>query len=75
MNKKYLNEVIIGNDKMVASFSSRGEMLRLFYPTRDYRQFIDCMYIGVKVNDSAIIYLHEDINNIYEQYYTEYTNI
>ena len=60
---------------MVASFSSRGEMLRLFYPTRDYRQFIDCMYIGVKVNDSAIIYLHEDINNIYEQYYTEDTNI
>ena len=75
MNKKYLNEAIIGNDKMVASFSSRGEMLRLFYPTRDYRQFIDCMYIGVKVNDSAIIYLHEDINNIYEQYYTEDTNI
>ena len=75
MNKKYLNEAIIGNDKMVASFSSRGEMLRLFYPTRDYRQFIDCMYTGVKVNDSAIIYLHEDINNIYEQYYTEDTNI
>ena len=75
MDKKYLNEAIIGNDKIVASFSSKGEMLRLFYPTRDYRQFIDCMYTGVKVNDSAIIYLHEDINNIYEQYYTEDTNI
>ena len=75
MNKKYLNEAIIGNDKMVASFSSKGEMLRLFYPTRDYRQFIDCMHTGLKVNDSAIIYLHEDINNIYEQYYTDDTNI
>lgn len=75
MNKKYLNEAIIGNDKMVATFSSKGEMLRLFYPTRDYRQFIDCMHTGVKVNDSAIIYLHEDINNIYEQYYTDDTNI
>ena len=73
--KKYLNEAIIGNDKMVATFSSKGEMLRLFYPTRDYRQFIDCMHTGVKVNDSAIIYLHEDINNIYEQYYTDDTNI
>ncbi len=75
MDKKYLNEAIIGNDKIVASFSSKGELLRLFYPTRDYRQFIDCMYTGVKVNDSATICLHNDINNIYEQYYTEDTNI
>ena len=50
-------------------------MLRLFYPTRDYKQFLDCMYTGVKINDSNIIYLHEDINNEYEQYYTENTNI
>ena len=75
MKKKYYNEAIIGNDKIVASFSSKGEMLRLFYPTRDCRQFVDTMLAGVKVNDSAIIYLHDDINNQYEQYYTENTNI
>ena len=75
MKKKYYNEAIIGNDKIVASFSSKGEMLRLFYPTRDCRQFVDYMYTGVKINDSALIYLHEDINNQYEQYYTENTNI
>lgn len=75
MKNKYYNEAIIGNDKIVASFTSKGEMLRLFYGARDYRQFIDCMYQGVKVNDSAIIYLHEDINNQYEQYYEEDTNI
>ena len=75
MNRKYLNEAIIGNNEIVASFSKKGEMLRLFYPTRDYKQFVDCMYTGVKVNDSAIIYLHDDINNVYSQYYTENTNI
>lgn len=75
MKKKYYNEAIIGNDKIVASFSSKGEMLRLFYPTRDCRQFVDTMYTGVKVNDSALIYLHEDINNQYEQFYTENTNV
>ena len=75
MKKKYYNEAIIGNDKIVASFSSKGEMLRLFYPTRDCRQFVDTMLAGVKVNDSAIIYLHDDINNQYEQYYTDNTNI
>ena len=31
--------------------------------------------VGVKINDSGIIYLHEDINNQYNQYYTEDTNI
>ena len=75
MKNKYYNEAIIGNENIVASFSKQGEMLRLFYPTRDYRQFIECMHTGVKVNDSMIIYLHEDINNEYEQYYTENTNI
>lgn len=75
MKKKYYNEAIIGNDKIVASFSSKGEMLRLFYPTRDCRQFVDTMLAGIKVNDSAIIYLHDDINNQYEQYYTDDTNI
>lgn len=75
MREKYYNEAIIGNKNIVASFSYKGEMLRLFYPTRDYRQFIDTMNVGVKINDSALIYLHEDINNEYEQYYTENTNI
>ena len=75
MKKKYYNEAVIGNEKIVASFSYQGEMLRLFYPTRDYRQFIDTMYTGVKINDSSFICLQEDINNQYEQYYTENTNI
>lgn len=75
MNKKYLNEAIIGNQNLVVSFSKKGELLRLFYPTRDYRQFVDTFYTGIKVNDSNIIYLHDDINNIYNQYYSENTNV
>ena len=38
-------------------------------------QFIDYFETGVKINDSGIIYLHQDINNMYQQYYTEDTNI
>lgn len=75
MENKYYNDSIIGNKKIVASLSSKGEILRLLYPTRDYRQFIDSMHTGIKINDSNIICLHDDINNIYEQYYTEDTNI
>ena len=73
--EKYFNDAIIGNKNMLASFTKKGELIRLFYPTVDYRQFIDFLHTGVKVNDSNIIYLHTDINNEYEQTYVKDTNI
>ena len=73
--EKYFNDAIIGNQNITASYSKRGELLRVFYPYIDYKQFIDFYYVGLKVNDSGIIYLHDDINNVYEQHYIEDTNI
>lgn len=73
--EKYLNEAIIGNKNILATFSGKGEMLRLSYPNRDNRQYINYFHTGVKINDSAIIYLHDDINNTYLQYYDTDTNI
>lgn len=75
MNNKYINDALIGNGKMLASFSKQGELLRIAYPTIDYKQNIDFFHVGIKINDSAIIYLHDDINNHYEQSYIENTNI
>ena len=75
MNNKYYNNAFIGNERITASFSDKGELLRLYYPSPDYRQYTDLFYVGIKVNDSNIIYLHDDINNTYKQYYTEKTNI
>ena len=73
--EKYLNEAIIGNKNMLVTFSEKGEMLRLSYPNRDNRQYLKFFHTGVKINDSALIYLHEDINNTYLQYYDTDTNI
>ena len=73
--EKYFNDAIIGNENITASFSKKGELVRLLYPNTDYRQFIDFYHVGLKINDSGIIYLHDDINNVYEQYYQEDTNI
>ncbi len=75
MKKKYFNDAIIGNRKMIASFSKRGELLRLSYPTADYRQFIDFYETGVKINDSMLINLAKDMNNTYKQYYSDDTNV
>ena len=75
MRRKYLNQAFVGNKDMVISFSEKGELLRLFYPTRDCRQFVETLQAGVKINDSALIYLHDDSNNKYNQYYSENTNV
>ena len=73
--EKYYNDAIIGNKEMIASFTKKGELIRLFYPNTDYRQFIDFFNVGLKINDSSNIYLHSDVNNTYNQYFTEDTNI
>ena len=72
---KFINDAIIGNQTVTASFSKKGELLRLFYPNIDYKQFVEYMHVGVKVNDSGLIYLHADVNNLYMQSYIENTNI
>ena len=75
MNNKYLNEAIIGNKNMLATFTSKGEMQRIYFPNKENRQYINFFHTGVKVNNSDLIYLHEDINNVYRQYYDTDTNI
>ena len=75
MKTKYFNDAIIGNKNLKATFSKKGELLRLYYPTIDFRQFIDEFMVGIKVNDSRLINLVDDINNVYSQSYVEQTNI
>ena len=71
----YLNEAIIGNKNMLVTFSAKGEMLRLSYPNRDNRQYLKYFHTGVKINDSDLIKMSEDMNNSYVQYYDTDTNI
>ena len=75
MDNKYLNEAIIGNKQMLATFTSKGELQRLYFPSKDNRQYIKFFHTGVKINNSDLIYLHDDINNVYKQYYDTDTNV
>ena len=75
MDNKYLNEAIIGNKKMIATFTAKGELERLYFPSKDNRQYINFFHTGVKINNSDLIYLHEDVNNVYKQYYDTDTNV
>ena len=75
MKTKYFNDAIIGNKNLKATFSKKGELLRLYYPNIGFRQFIDEFSVGIKVNDSRLINLADDVNNIYSQNYVAQTNI
>lgn len=75
MHTKYFNDGVVGNKKIKASFTKSGEMLRMFYGSADYKQFVDLFHVGIKVNNSALIYLHNDINNTYSQEYIKDTNV
>lgn len=73
--KTYFNDAIIGNKNLKVALTDNGEIVRIRYPNVDYREFIEFLHMGVKVNDSNIIYLHNDPNNVYKQEYIEDTNI
>ena len=73
--EKYLNEAIVGNKSMIATFTKKGELQRLYFPSKDNRQYINFFHTGVKINNSDLIYLHDDINNVYKQYYDTDTNV
>lgn len=75
MKNKYFNDAIIGGNEITASYTKYGELIRFLYNTPDFKQFIDFFHVGVKINDSNIIYLHEDQNNRYHQYYIDDTNV
>ena len=49
---------------MIATFTGKGELQRLYFPCKDNKQYIDFFHTGVKINQSDLIYLHDDINNI-----------
>lgn len=73
--KSYTNDALIGNKELRAALTEKGEIVRVRYPNIDFREFIEYMHMGVKINDSNLIYLHDDINNVYSQHYIEDTNV
>ena len=47
MENKYFNEAIIGNKKMLATYTSKGELQRLYFPSRENRQYISFFHTGI----------------------------
>ena len=55
MKTKYFNDAIIGNKDMLVSLSKTGELLRLYYPMRDNKQYIDFLFTQIMMLITNII--------------------
>ena len=43
--EKYYNDAIIGNKEITASYTKKGELLRVFYPNNKYIKHKNIKYI------------------------------
>jgi glucoamylase len=76
MTKSYINNAIIGNSRMLACLTDKGELQRLFWPNIDYPQHIDRMPVGIffEGNKNSTMWLNDDIFQ-HSQVYLKDTNI
>ncbi len=72
---KYFNDVILGNDEIVMTLNKKGKLLRLFYPTPDFRQFFSDVSVLFQINDQELFDINDDYTSEYNQYFIENTNI
>lgn len=63
---KYFNDALIGNSRILASLTTKGELIRLYYPNIDYFQNIDKNQMGI-VKNNRILWLHD--GEFQSQYY------
>ena len=73
MKNKYYNDAIIGNKNLKATFSKKGELLRLYYPYIDFRQVLRMSddFKAIEYIGSSIITI--TFNNYFDiqKYYKE----
>lgn len=51
MQKSYFNNSITGNSSMLATFSEKSELLRLYWPNIDYQQQLDKLLCGIYIKN------------------------
>lgn len=76
MQKSYYNNAVTGNSSMLAAFSDRAELLRLFWPNIDYIQQFDKLLCGIYIkNTSGSTVWLNDHRCEHRQEYLQDTNI
>ncbi len=76
MQKSYYNNAITGNSTMLATFSDRAELLRLFWPNIDYMQQFDKLLCGIYIKNvnGSTVWLNDHRCEHQQDYLTD-TNV
>jgi len=74
LGRTYFNHGITGNGKLLATFTDKGELNRIFWPEPDYYQQINNISIGFKFDESNTKFLNDNIWYV-EQYYEQKSNV
>ena len=74
MGRTYFNHGITGNGKLLATFTDKGELNRIFWPEPDYYQQINSISIGFKLDNTPTKFLNDNLWYT-EQYYEPNSNI
>jgi len=81
LGKTYFNSGITGNGRMLATFTDKGELNRVFWPSQDYYQHINNFFVGIKFDDSNVKFLNDNLWYVEQSYQknstvldTSYTN-
>jgi glucoamylase len=76
MQKSYYNNAITGNSSMLACFSEKAELLRLFWPNIDYLEQFDKMLLGIfeKTKTGSTVWLNDNKCDHHQEYLVD-TNI
>lgn len=61
MGRTYFNHGIIGNGKLLATLTDKGELNRIFWPDPDFYQQINSISVGIKYDDSETKFLNDNV--------------
>lgn len=61
MGRTYFNHGIVGNGKLLATFTEKGDINRIFWPEPDFYQQINSISIGIKYDDSETKFLNDNV--------------
>lgn len=61
MGRTYFNHGIVGNGKMLATFTDKGDINRIFWPEPDFYQQINSISVGIKFDDPETKFFNDNV--------------
>lgn len=68
MGRTYFNHGIVGNGKLLATFTDKGEINRIFWPEPDFYQQINSISVGIKFDEGETRFFNDNVWYVEQKY-------